>query len=101
MNIFICTAYLLSQPKLTKLKHQNLCYALLYLGNYLNNISNIRITAFAKGKVAKQIFDLYKQKHCVLIESSIYIKKIRTLDKSKKKSKMIFVKIHKIHNLSI
>uniref|UniRef100_A0AAU7YPU3 Ycf41 n=1 Tax=Gracilaria hainanensis TaxID=2871843 RepID=A0AAU7YPU3_9FLOR len=101
MNMFICTAYLLSQPKLTKLKHQNLCYTLLSLNNCLDNTPNIRIKAFAKGKVAKQVFNLYRQKNCVIIESSIYVKKIRNLDKNKKKSKMIFVKIHKIHNFPI
>nr|YP_009732406.1 hypothetical protein [Gracilaria textorii]QHS70991.1 hypothetical protein [Gracilaria textorii] len=103
MNIFICTAYLLSQPKLTKVKHQNFCYILLSLKNVVNNIPNpnIEIKAFAKGKVAKQVFDLYEQKNSVVIESSIYIKRMKTLDNNIKKSKMIFVKIHKIHNLSI
>nr|YP_010197574.1 hypothetical protein LK244_pgp119 [Gracilaria flabelliformis subsp. simplex]UAD85990.1 hypothetical protein [Gracilaria flabelliformis subsp. simplex] len=101
MNIFICTAYLLSQPKLTKVEHQNFCYILLSIKNFLDNIPNIKIKAFAKGKVAKQVFDLYKQKNSVVIESSIYIKRMKTLDNNKKKSKVIFVKIHKIHNLSI
>nr|YP_010195934.1 hypothetical protein LK221_pgp121 [Gracilaria bursa-pastoris]UAD83331.1 hypothetical protein [Gracilaria bursa-pastoris] len=101
MNIFVCTAYLLSQPKLTKVKHQNFCYTLLSLKNLLDNIPNIKIKAFAKGKVAKQVFDLYKQKNGMVIESSIYIKKMKTLDNDKKKSKVIFIKIHKIYNLSI
>nr|YP_010197778.1 hypothetical protein LK367_pgp121 [Gracilaria isabellana]UAD86194.1 hypothetical protein [Gracilaria isabellana] len=101
MNTFICTAYLLSQPKLTKVKHQNFCYILISLQNFLDNIPNIKIKAFAKGKIAKQVFDLYKQKNSMVIESSIYIKRIKTLNNNKKKSKVIFVKIHKIHNLSI
>nr|YP_010198187.1 hypothetical protein LK226_pgp119 [Gracilaria ornata]UAD86603.1 hypothetical protein [Gracilaria ornata] len=101
MNIFISTAYLLSQPKLIKVKHQNFCYVLLSIKNFLDNITNIKIKAFAKGKVAKQVFDLYKQKNSVVIESSIYIKRMKTLGNNKKKSKVIFVKIHKIHNLSI
>nr|YP_010198773.1 hypothetical protein LK101_pgp119 [Gracilaria tikvahiae]UAD88006.1 hypothetical protein [Gracilaria tikvahiae]UAD88209.1 hypothetical protein [Gracilaria tikvahiae] len=101
MNTFICTAYLLSQPKLTKVKHQNFCYILISLQNFLDNIPNIKIKAFAKGKIAKQVFDLYKQKNSIVIESSIYIKRIKTLNNNKKKSKVIFVKIHKIHNLSI
>nr|YP_009732143.1 hypothetical protein [Gracilaria spinulosa]QHS70790.1 hypothetical protein [Gracilaria spinulosa] len=101
MNIFISTAYLLSQPKLTKVKHQNFCYILLSLKNGLNNIPNIKIKAFAKGKVAKQVFDLYEQKNSVVIESSIYVKRMKILDNNKKKSKVIFVNIHKIHNLFI
>nr|UAD87799.1 hypothetical protein [Gracilaria textorii] len=101
MNTFICTAYILSQPKLTKIKRQNFCYILLSLQNFLDHIPNIKIKAFAKGKIAKQVFDLYKQKNSVVIESSIYIKRIKTLNNNKKKSKVIFVKIHKIHNLSI
>nr|YP_010197983.1 hypothetical protein LK227_pgp119 [Gracilaria multipartita]UAD86399.1 hypothetical protein [Gracilaria multipartita] len=101
MNIFICTAYLLSQPKLTKVKHQNFCYTLLSVKNFLHHIPNIKIQAFAKGKVAKQVFDLYKQKNSVVIESSIYIKKMKTINNHKNKSKLIFIKIHKIYNLSI
>nr|UAD87188.1 hypothetical protein [Gracilaria pacifica] len=101
MNVFIFTAYLLSQPKLTKVNNQNFCYILISLNNVLDKISNIKIKAFAKGKVAKKIFDLYKQKNNVIIESSIYLKKTRTLDKNNKKSKRIFIKIHKIHNLYI
>nr|UAD85786.1 hypothetical protein [Gracilaria ferox] len=101
MNIFICTAYLLSQPKLTKVKHQNFCYMLLSLKNVLDNIPNIKIKAFAKGKVAKQVFDVYKQKNSLVIESSMYMKKMKTVNNNTKKSKVIFVKIHKIHNLSI
>nr|YP_010198391.1 hypothetical protein LK148_pgp119 [Gracilaria pachydermatica]UAD86807.1 hypothetical protein [Gracilaria pachydermatica] len=101
MNTFICTAYILSQPKLIKVKHQNFCYVLLSLQNFLDNIPNIKIKAFAKGKIAKQVFDLYKQKNSVVIESSIYIKRIKTVNNNKKKSKVIFVRVYKIHNLSI
>nr|YP_009509265.1 hypothetical protein [Gracilaria vermiculophylla]AXI96915.1 hypothetical protein [Gracilaria vermiculophylla]QXU75121.1 hypothetical protein [Gracilaria vermiculophylla]WDZ68021.1 hypothetical protein [Gracilaria vermiculophylla] len=98
MNIFICTAYLISQPKLIKVKQKDLCYILISLYNYRDNTSNIKIKALARGKVAKQIFDLYQPKHTIVIESSIYIKKKQALDKYKKGSKMIFMKIHKIHN---
>nr|YP_010196758.1 hypothetical protein LKZ11_pgp121 [Gracilaria cliftonii]UAD84562.1 hypothetical protein [Gracilaria cliftonii] len=99
MNIFVFTGYLLSQPKLIKIKHQNFCYMLVSLNNLFDNISNIKIKAFAKGKIAKQIFDSYKEKNSLVIESSIYIKKISFLNKNKKKSKIVFVKIHKIQNI--
>nr|YP_010196141.1 hypothetical protein LK014_pgp122 [Gracilaria caudata]UAD83538.1 hypothetical protein [Gracilaria caudata] len=87
MNIFIFTAYLLSQPKLIKIKHQNFCYMLVSLNNFLDNMANIKIKVFAKGKIARQVFDLYKEKNTVIIESSIYIKKTRFLNKNKKKRK--------------
>nr|YP_063657.1 hypothetical plastid protein [Gracilaria tenuistipitata var. liui]AAT79732.1 hypothetical plastid protein [Gracilaria tenuistipitata var. liui] len=101
MNIFICTIHLLTEPKLIKVKHQDFCYMLISLHNFRDHISNIIIKALAKGKVAKQIFDLYKQKDALLIESSIHIRKIRYIDNYKKKSKIIFIKIHKIHNLYV
>nr|YP_010196963.1 hypothetical protein LK099_pgp119 [Crassiphycus corneus]UAD84767.1 hypothetical protein [Crassiphycus corneus] len=99
MNTFVFTAYLLSQPKLTKIKHQNFCYLLVSLNNFMDNIANIKIKVFTKGKVARQVFDLYKEKNNVIIESSIYIKKTKFLNKNKTKSKIIFVKIHKIQNI--
>nr|YP_009244472.1 hypothetical protein Gchil_053 [Agarophyton chilense]AMK96714.1 hypothetical protein Gchil_053 [Agarophyton chilense]ASP44609.1 hypothetical protein [Agarophyton chilense]UAD84357.1 hypothetical protein [Agarophyton chilense] len=101
MNIFICTIHLLTQPKLIRAKDQNFCYMVISLHNFRDHISNIKMKALAKGKVAKQIFNLYKQKNTMLIESSIHMKKIRYVDNYKKTSKMIFIKIHKIHNSSV
>nr|YP_010198974.1 hypothetical protein LK147_pgp117 [Hydropuntia urvillei]UAD88423.1 hypothetical protein [Hydropuntia urvillei] len=97
MNIFICTAFILSQPKLKKVKNQNFCYMLLSLNNHHNKLSNIRVRAFARSKVAKKIFDLYKEKNKVIIESSIYTKKL-LLGNYKKKSE-IYIKIHKINDI--
>nr|YP_009511036.1 hypothetical protein [Hydropuntia rangiferina]AXI96709.1 hypothetical protein [Hydropuntia rangiferina]UAD87392.1 hypothetical protein [Hydropuntia rangiferina] len=103
MNVFICTAFILTQPKLKKVKHQNYCYMLLSLHNVYNSenrILNLKIKAFAKAKIAKRIFDLYKQKDKVLIEGSIDIKKILLLSNHAKKYSA-YIRIDQINNIYI
>nr|UAD84155.1 hypothetical protein [Gracilaria changii] len=97
MNIVVLTVYLLTQPKLIKRKHQNFCYMLFSLNK--DNISTIKIKAFAKGKIARYIFDSYQQDSSVIIEASIYVKKNSLLKKNTKKMKIVFVKIHKVYNI--
>nr|YP_009731943.1 hypothetical protein [Gracilaria edulis]QHS70585.1 hypothetical protein [Gracilaria edulis]UAD85579.1 hypothetical protein [Gracilaria edulis] len=103
MNVFICTACILTQPKLKKVKHQNYCYMLLCLHNIYNaqnHILNLQIKAFAKAKIAKKVFDLYKKKDKVLIEGSVYIKKI-LLSSKLTKQYSIYIRIDQINSVYI
>nr|YP_009237744.1 hypothetical protein [Gracilariopsis lemaneiformis]AJO68545.1 hypothetical protein [Gracilariopsis lemaneiformis]AML79819.1 hypothetical protein [Gracilariopsis lemaneiformis] len=99
MNTLVCTAYILSQPKLKRLKSECLCYMLVSLYNFRDDMVNLNAIAFAKSTIAKKVFSLYNQKNNVIIEGTIYIKKIPFTKNHNIKSKKIYLKINKIYNL--
>nr|YP_009511444.1 hypothetical protein [Gracilariopsis mclachlanii]AXI97321.1 hypothetical protein [Gracilariopsis mclachlanii] len=99
MNNLVCTAFILSQPKLKRLKSKCLCYMVVNLYNFRDDMLNLKAIGFAKSTIAKRIFDMYNQKNRVIIEGSIYIKKIQLTRNYNIKSKKIYLKINKIYNL--
>nr|YP_010199380.1 hypothetical protein LK036_pgp127 [Gracilariopsis tenuifrons]UAD89238.1 hypothetical protein [Gracilariopsis tenuifrons] len=99
MHNLVCTASILSQPKLKRLKSESLCYMLISLYNFRDDILNLNTIAFAKSTMAKKVFNIYNKRNSVIIEGTIYIKKIKCKKNYNIKSKKIYLKINKVYNL--
>nr|YP_009511656.1 hypothetical protein [Melanthalia intermedia]AXI97533.1 hypothetical protein [Melanthalia intermedia] len=101
MNIFVCTAQIVSQPALCKVENVNSSYMIIAVQNFRTTATPLIVKAFAKGKIAKKILQEYSLGSYVIVQSSIYVKKTLNSSKNsdKKKLKSVFIKINDIFNL--
>lgn len=99
MNICILTARLIKKPRLI-FKHNNFIVEIfICIPNNNNTLLCHNIKCRATGKIAKNIFDLYKKGDFILIEGLIQVNRNQILNKSKslKVIKSLYIKVKKIH----
>ena len=101
MNLFTCTARIITTPRLSLYKKKALTQAIICLYNSKKKSLWYGAYTRSKGKLAKQIFNMYNSGDFVIIQGYISIKskKVDSKIKNLKTKKFIILKITKIYPL--
>lgn len=100
MNIFICTARIVSRPIFLQIQSVNLFHITVVVDNFRNTSIPFVVHVFAKGKRTKKILQKCSIGNYIIIQSSIHIKKtLKSSKNDKRKMKNMFMKINNAFSL--
>nr|YP_009294447.1 putative single-stranded DNA binding protein [Asparagopsis taxiformis]AOM65930.1 putative single-stranded DNA binding protein [Asparagopsis taxiformis] len=103
MNICILTARILNRPKLL-FRHNSFVISLIIcIPNNKPHLVWSHIQCKARGKIAKNIFDLYRQGDYIIVEGYLKIdqKKVYKNEKKLFVNKVISIQVQKVHPTSL
>lgn len=99
MNLFICTARIITTPRLSLDKQKPLTQMIVCMHNHKKRYLSYYVYTKVKGKLAHKVFEMYNTGDFIVVQGSIKMKvrKIQYSNKNTKTKKYIIINVHKIY----